>query len=46
MVEPGLIKVGIGASPADLRLTGTLLLAGSERAVDPDRVLTTPVSVS
>jgi beta-xylosidase len=45
VVEPGLIEVGIGASSADLRLTGTLLLAGPERAAGRDRVLTTPVSV-
>jgi hypothetical protein len=45
IVDPGVIEVEVGASSADLRLTGGLLLHGPERAAGPDRVLTTPVSV-
>ena len=45
IVEPGVIEVEVGASSADPRLTGSLLLHGPERAVGPDRALTTPVSV-
>ncbi|MBO0787919.1 MAG: glycoside hydrolase family 3 C-terminal domain-containing protein, partial [Actinobacteria bacterium] len=46
VVEPGLIEAEIGASAADIRLRGSLTLAGPERAVGSDRVLTTPVSVT
>jgi beta-xylosidase len=45
IVEPGVIEVELGASSADLRLTGSLLLDGPERAVGSDRELTTPVSI-
>jgi hypothetical protein len=45
IVEPGVIGVEIGASSADPRLTGSLLLHGPERVVGLDRMLTTPVSV-
>ncbi|HEX5496727.1 MAG TPA: glycoside hydrolase family 3 N-terminal domain-containing protein [Mycobacteriales bacterium] len=43
IVEPGLIEVEIGASSADPRLCGSFTLCGPERAVGPDRVLTTGV---
>jgi beta-xylosidase len=46
VVEPGRIDVLIGASSADIRLTGTLTLHGPERVVGADRVLSTPVIVS
>jgi beta-xylosidase len=45
IVEPGVIEIEVGSSSADHRLTGSLLLHGPERAVGPDRVLTTPTSV-
>jgi beta-xylosidase len=45
VVEPGLIQIAVGSSSQDLRLHGTLELAGPERVVGSDRVLTTPVSV-
>ncbi len=45
IVEPGIIDIGIGASSADIRLAGTLALAGQERRVGRERVLITPVSV-
>ncbi len=43
--EAGLIEIGIGSSPADLRLLGELELSGPERLVGAARVLTTPVTV-
>jgi beta-xylosidase len=46
VVEAGLIEVGIGSSSADLRLEGELELCGPERQAGPDRVLTTPVTVT
>jgi beta-xylosidase len=45
VVEAGMIEVGIGSSSADLRLNGEIELAGPERQVGADRVLTTPVTV-
>ncbi len=45
VAEPGLIVAEIGASSADIRLTGSLTLTGLPRAAGPDRVLTTPVAV-
>jgi beta-xylosidase len=46
IVEPGLIEIAVGSSSADLRLTGTVTLLGSERVVGSARVLTTPASIS
>jgi beta-xylosidase len=46
IVEPGLIEIGIGASSSDIRLAGTLALAGQERRVGRDRILLTPVCVT
>jgi len=46
IVEPGLIEVAIGASSADLRLLGTIVLEGDERPAGPGRVRTTPARVS
>jgi beta-xylosidase len=46
VVEPGDIDVLIGSSATDVRLTGTLTLHGPARVAGPDRVLTTPVSLS
>ncbi|QNP68057.1 glycoside hydrolase family 3 C-terminal domain-containing protein [Streptomyces roseirectus] len=43
VVEPGEITVLVGASSADIRLTGTLHLTGPEREAGHDRVLGTPV---
>ena len=45
VVEPGLIEARIGASAADIRLTGTLTLNGPQRVAGPGRVLRTPVTV-
>lgn len=45
IVEPGLIRVGIGSSSADLRVHGSFTLDGPTRALGPDRVLNVPVTV-
>jgi hypothetical protein len=44
IVEPGEIVVEVGAASDNLPLRGSFTLAGPERAVGADRVLTTPVS--
>jgi beta-xylosidase len=46
IVEPGRIDVLVGSSAVDVRLSGSVTLFGSERVVGPDRVLTTPVTVT
>lgn len=45
VVEPGLIRVAVGSSSADLRVEGAFTLDGPERVLGPDRVLNTPVTV-
>ncbi|RJK96149.1 glycosyl hydrolase [Vallicoccus soli] len=44
-VEPGALRVLVGASSEDVRLEGTVELVGPLRHVGHDRVLTTPVRV-
>jgi beta-xylosidase len=46
IVEPGEIDIEVGSSAADIRLTATLILHGPTRTAGPDRILTTPVSVT
>jgi beta-xylosidase len=46
VVEAGLIEISIGSSSADVRLQGEVELAGPERQVGADRVLTTPAMVA
>ena len=43
VVEPGEIRVMIGASSEDIRGAGAFRLTGEPRVVGHDRVLTTPV---
>ena len=43
IVEPGEIRVMIGASSEDIRGAGAFRLTGDQRVVGHDRVLTTPV---
>ncbi len=43
VVEPGEIRVQVGASSEDIRGEGTFRLTGDLRLVGHDRVLTTPV---
>ena len=45
IVEPGEIRVMIGASSEDIRGAGAFRLTGEPRVVGHDRVLTTPVSL-
>ncbi len=45
IVEPGEIRVMVGASSADIRARGAVRLTGDVRVAGPDRVLTTPSSV-
>ncbi|WP_338682762.1 glycoside hydrolase family 3 N-terminal domain-containing protein [Streptomyces acidiscabies] len=45
IVEPGEITVMLGASSADIRLTGTLRLTGPVRRAGHDRVLSTPATI-
>ena len=45
VVEPGLIEIAIGSSSADLHLHGEMELAGPQRTVGSQRVLSTPVDV-
>ena len=45
IVEPGRIDVLVGSSAADIRLSASLKLAGPERVVGSERILTTPVTV-
>ena len=45
IVEPGEIRVMIGASSADIRGLGSVQLTGDVRAVGHDRALTTPATV-
>lgn len=46
VVEPGVVELSVGASVTDLRSTGKLALAGDVRPVGPERVLTTPVTIT
>jgi beta-xylosidase len=46
IVEPGQIDIEIGSSAADIRLTAALTLHGPTRSAGPDRIMTTPVSVT
>jgi len=46
IIEPGVIKVMIGASSKDIRLEGEFTITGSVREVDENRVLTTEVKVT
>ncbi|WP_232376575.1 beta-xylosidase/alpha-l-arabinosidase [Amycolatopsis aidingensis] len=45
VVEPGDLRVHLGSSSVDLRLSGTVSLTGPTRVVGYDRVLHTPVTV-
>ena len=45
IVEPGEIRVMVGASSEDIRGRGAFRLTGEPRVVGHDRVLTTPVSL-
>ncbi|MBW1711116.1 MAG: glycoside hydrolase family 3 C-terminal domain-containing protein, partial [Deltaproteobacteria bacterium] len=45
IVEPGAVKVMVGASSEDIRLTGEFKLTGSVREVSEDRILTSEVAV-
>jgi beta-glucosidase-like glycosyl hydrolase len=45
IVEPGLIRVHVGASSADLRLTGEVTLVGGTREVGEDRELVSEATV-
>ena len=45
IVEPGRIEVSVGASSADLRLSGSFEIAGAVRRTDEDRVLVPEVSI-
>lgn len=46
IVEPGEIKVAVGASSTDLRLCGSFVLAGPTRVLDHNRVLTVPTTIT
>ena len=46
VVECGDVVLQLGASSEDLRLEAPLRLAGGDRVVGADRVLTTPVEVT
>jgi beta-glucosidase len=46
IVEPGEINVMLGASSADIRLTGTIHLTGPIRRVGHDRALHTPTHIA
>jgi beta-glucosidase len=46
IVEPGSISVMVGASSADVRLTGSFEIVGDVREVGRDVTFTTPVRVS
>jgi beta-xylosidase len=46
IVEPGEIRVMVGASSQDLRLRGSFRLTGELRHVGHDRVLMTPTTVT
>jgi beta-xylosidase len=45
IVEPGEIVIGIGGASDDLPLHGSVTLHGPVRAVGPDRVLVTEVTI-
>jgi len=45
IVEPGRIDLAVGGSSRDTPLRGSFVITGSTRAVDGNRVLTTPVDV-
>jgi beta-xylosidase len=46
IVEPGEIELLVGASAADIRGRGTVVVAGPVREVGHDRVLSTPVRIA
>ena len=46
IVEPGRIEVSVGASSADLRLSGSFEITGAVRRVGEDRVLVPDVVVT
>jgi hypothetical protein len=45
IVEPGRIEVSVGASSADLRLSGSFEIVGALRRTGEDRVLVPEVSI-
>ena len=46
IVEPGEIEVHVGRSAADLPLSATFRITGDVREAGPDRVLTTPYTIT